>query len=300
MPSSENSVTSNNEQLVLSHHNIFWVKRDGSRVLVCHAGDLLAQAKLTRFPKLDFENCVDEARLEKISSTFLDLKSVLRPKLKMQAVARVRSNWGEWFHSANSCSVLELVLISEILFPELMRAHAATWSQASMPLFHRSCFIATMSALGACALGYASWSYLENIWRVSFAHSVEFAHKGMELSTLGEFEATRVKSEKSSCDLSHIETEYPSLEAVAKIVFERANGEGGPRGLHMAEMTDVERWFAHLQLHTPWTNEFLKNESGWFKSFWSDDEFNIVAKFVDGKPREFISRSDEEYLDFGL
>jgi len=218
----------------------------------------------------------------------------------MQAVARVRSNWNEWFHSHDGYNVLDLVLLSEILFPDLMHAHAATWSKASMPLFHRSCFIATMSALGACALGYASWKYLENIWRISFAHSVEFARNGMELSTLDELEESRVNTVSRQVEFTHVDTEFPSLESVAKIIFERANGEGGPRGLHMAEMTDVERWFAHLQLKTPWATDFINSDSEWFKSFWSNDDFNVVAKFNDGKPREFINRIDEEYLDFGL
>lgn len=300
MSSAENSITSDSEQFVLSHHDIFWVKRDGSRVLVCHTGDLLAQAKLTRFPKLDFKISVDEARLQKISRVFLELKSAQRPKQKMKIVEQVRTQWGEWFHSAEGHCVLELVLLSEILFPELMRAHAATWSKASMPLFHRSCFVATMAALGACALGYASWKYLENVWRISFAYSVQFAEHGMELSALDELERARVKNDITAAPLTSVDTEFPSLEAVARMTYERANGSGNPRGLHMAEMSDIERWYAHLQLNTPWASDFITNTSEWFKSFWSNDEFRIVAKFMDANARENSNRSDEEYLDFGL
>lgn len=122
----------------------------------------------------------------------------------------------------------------------------------------------------------------------------------MELSALSELETNRTEGLISVHKLSNIETDFPSLEDVAKLVFERANGDGGPRGLHMAEMTDVERWFAHLQLSTPWTSDFLGRDNEWLKEVWSRDEFSIVAKFVDGKPLSFVSRADEEYLDFGL
>ena len=71
----ENFDLSQYGQSQLSAHDIYWVKRDGSRVLVRRAGEYLDQENLKRYPKLDFEIKIDHLKILPAKEILLKLKS---------------------------------------------------------------------------------------------------------------------------------------------------------------------------------------------------------------------------------
>lgn len=297
MSYAENVAPESQNEFVLSHHDIYWVKLNGSSVLVCRVGDLIEHARLDRFPKKEFKSKIDPTRISTIAQTLHELTKAKRPRAKMQIVEAIRSQWDEWFHQYEKLSVVEIILLSEQLVPEQMKQHADVWAKASMPLFHRSCYIATMTVMGASALGYASWNYLSELWKMAFSHSAMFALHGMGHTELPCLESVRVGKKESIPKLTTLESSYPSLHDVAKLVFERADGSGFPRGINVAEMNDVERWYAHLQMSVPWSQDFIGGDVSWHENFWIEDHFHVIQKL---NHKNNNVKTNDEYLDFGL
>lgn len=291
-----NPIFEEHDDIVLSRHDVYWQKRDGSRVLVCRAGDLVSHAHLDRFKNIHQECRVDLERLNSIIEILAPLKNPMRAKEKMQVVQTLRDCWSDYF-GHDQIALLEVVILSELLVPDMMKSNASLWSKASMSLFHRSCFVATMSLIGSCALGYSSWSFLSEIWRMSFALSSQYAEAGLDLSSLPKFELVRTQKTNEKPKLVvDTKADFKSLVEVTNLFFEQPDGNGFPRELNIAEMTDVERLYAHIQNNTPW--EFDLSDDEWWGEFWSNDIFHVLKK-LQGDQRANI-KSKDEYLDFGL
>lgn len=284
---------------VLSTHHLFWVKRDGSRVLVCRTGDLVSAAKLERYPKLETETLVNLERVEEIASLFLQLKEIQRPKDKMILVAKIRASWAQWFLSEEKVSPLELILVCEKLMGSLMKEHADEWSEASLALFHRSCLVATLSVMGVASLGYASWKYLESIWTISFSHNAKFKLTGMNYSSLEKLDKSRTQSIPSTIEVKPIQTDYQSLDFASSLVFEKADGSGQPRGTTLSELSDSERWFAHVQNNISWNLDLTSMPNTDWAELWTKDNYNILKKLYDAK-KEAFENYENTYLEFGL
>src|SRR5690606_17196386 len=93
------------------------------------------------------------------------------------------------------------------------------------------------------------------------------------------------------------QADFPTVQEISTMLFEKPDGSGGPRGLHVVEMNDVERWYAHVQKNLPWDSNILEANE-WPNGFWSNDEFNILRKMNGNKKN--IKTMSNEYLDFGL
>tara|TARA_R110000868_G_scaffold86182_11_gene241754 strand:+ start:133 stop:1023 length:891 start_codon:yes stop_codon:yes gene_type:complete len=292
----ENSNIDEYQNVVLSSQNIFWVKRDGSRVLVCRAGDLIANARLERFPKLETEEVVSTEMMQEISSIFHALEVAVRPREKMKTVKAVRESWTLWFNSHDSLSPLEVILLSEYLMPKDLQNNSTNWSAASLQLFHRSCFIATLFTLGTCALGYHSWKFLREAWILSFSLSSHYSVAGMKTSDLENLRSGDKSSEFVEQLISSVELEFDGLKNVVSRMFENAKGTGGPRGLVPAELTDIERLYAHLESTV---SPIVDLNDVKMRDLWKTDHFKIVSKLSDNDGNE-VKLVDEIYLEFGL
>ncbi|MBH47456.1 MAG: hypothetical protein CME71_04735 [Halobacteriovorax sp.] len=284
------------ENIVLSAQNVFWVKRDGSRVLVCRAGDLLANARLERFPKLESEQIISVKKLQEVSNIFSSLESATRPREKMKIVKTIRENWTLWFNSHESLSALEIILLSEYLMPKQLKENSSEWSEASLHLFQRSCFISTLFTLGTCALGYHSWKFLRDAWAISFCLSSHYSKEGMKASdmkALGDGEVDQNFVEKM---IESVDLKFVGLKQVAARMFERQSASATPYGLKTEELSDIERLFAHLESKVSYLTDFQDYE---LKKIWRDDQFKIVHKLYDNNGSDFAVVEDV-YLEFGL
>tara|TARA_R110000868_G_scaffold30668_1_gene113176 strand:- start:6369 stop:7259 length:891 start_codon:yes stop_codon:yes gene_type:complete len=292
----ENSNPHEYENIVLSAQNIFWVKRDGSRVLVCRAGDLLANARLERFPKLESEQIVSPKKLQEIANVFSSLEKAKRPREKMKTVKSIRENWTLWFNSHESLSVIEVILLSEHLMPQELKENSKEWSGASLQLFQRSCFISTLFTLGTCALGYHSWNFLRDAWAISFCLNSHYSKVGMKISDLKSLDDGQIDQPFVERVIESVDLEFAGLKQVAAKMFEKPSVGTSPYGLRVEELSDIERLFAHLESRVPYQSEFEEYE---LRKIWRDDQFKIVHKLYDNNGGDF-SMVEDVYLEFGL
>ncbi len=276
---------------LLSPNDIFWIKRDGARVLICRAGDLIDSARLQRFENLEIVSRVDEEKLETVFSVLQELRHTIRPKDKMKIVSQVRKNWSQWFSGPERLTPIELIILGQRLMQDSMRVHIQAWAKASMPLFHRSCVAGLLNLCGAVALGYASWPYLEDLWRLSFSHSASFGLHGMTGKTLSCLEYVRTQHQAAKIFVEPLAASFPSVAVIFKRTHE------AQQTLSACEMNDIERWFTHIQKSMPWDIDLLQDMK-WWDSFFYHDKFFILGKM--GESIENMGSAESEYIDFEI
>ncbi len=282
----------------LSAHDIYWVKRDGSRVLVRRAGEFLDQENLKRYPKLDFELKIDHQKISTIKEYFLSLKNGLRPKDKLRLSQKIRDRWEEIFFSDDSMTPLEIIILGDEIMCQVYSEFAKDWSTPSTILFQRSCLIASLSMMGAVSLGYTSWSYLENIWLVNFSYSAHYQNNNMKYSDLDLLEKNRSDEKIDVSEINLLPSKYVSLKAMMELVFEKSDGSGQPKHLNLNELSDLERWFNHLQQTIKWNSSLLQESGQVWKNLWSQDNFRVLEKLKN--KNEASSQQSEQYIEFEL
>lgn len=282
----------------LSAHDIYWVKRDGSRVLVRRAGEFLDHENLKRYPKLDFEIKIDHTKILAAKEILLNFKETHRPKDKIKLANKMRAIWSDLFFAPTSLTPLEVMILGDEIMAQAYQELAKTWSTPSTILFQRSCLIASLSILGAVSLGYTSWSFLEDLWKLNFTYSAYFSDEGMKLSDLDDLEKSRIGTDENQFKFSPIESRYHSISQMRELVFEKADGSGIPRGLACHELNDLERWFNYLHQTISWSQSIAAQDNQHWKNIWSEDSFDILSK-LQSDPMN-TTTINQEYIEFEL
>tara|TARA_R110002049_G_scaffold59208_1_gene160416 strand:- start:129 stop:1025 length:897 start_codon:yes stop_codon:yes gene_type:complete len=286
------------DECQLSAHDIYWVKRDGARVLVRRAGDFLDQENLKKYPKLDFELKVDHQKITKLKDILLSLKEGLRPKDKLRLSQKLRDQWDHLFFTDESMTALEFLILGDELMCHKYSEFAKDWSSPSTMLFQRSVLIASLSMMGAVSLGYTSWSYLENMWLVNFSYSAFYHENSMRFSELDLMEERRVGKNNSIQKIDTLKSEFISLEAMMNLVFEKPDASETPKQIHLNELSDIERWFNYLQQTISWNSPLhLENNQLW-KNLWIEDTHYILDKLRNIS--EVQTHKNEQYIEFEL
>ena len=292
----ENFDLSQYGQSQLSAHDIYWVKRDGSRLLVRRAGEFLDQENLKRYPKLDFEIKIDDEKISSLKEILSKLKESPRPKEKIKLANSVRNMWNEWFFSPASLSPLEIMIVGDEVMSEAYKELAKDWSNPSTLLFQRSCLIASLSLLGAVSLGYTSWDYLKDIWKLNFTYSAYFHENGMKFCDLDDLEKARVENSNTEFDFVALENKFISVAQMVSLIFEKSNGTGKPRKITYHELNDMERWFNYLHQTISWNKALVNQDNQYWKTIWAEDSFDILSKL---QSDSMISKN-HEYIEFEL
>ncbi len=282
----------------LSAHDIYWVKRDGSRVLVRRAGEFLDNENLKRYPKLDFEIKIDHSKIIAAKEILLSLKNIQRPKDKIKLANKVRALWSEWFFSPSSLTPLEVMILGDEVMAQTYQELAKNWSAPSTSLFQRSCLIASLSILGAVSLGYTSWTFLEDLWKLNFTYSAYFSDEGMKFSDLEDLEKSRESLKANLFEFKPIESRYVSLQQMRELVFEKADGSGKAKGLSYQELNDLERWFNYLHQTISWSHSLINEDNQHWKNIWTEDSFDILSKLQSESIN--MSAMNQEYIEFEL
>lgn len=281
--------TKENHTWLISRDDVYWIKRSGARVLICRAGDLIDHESIARFENIERVCKVDLQKLQTIFQEISQLQNSARARERMKITNNIRSNWETWFLSSQKLSVLELVVLADMLMHESLKLHVDVWAKASMPLFHRSSVVGLVAMFGAIALGYNSWSYLEQIWQVSFSHSVSFALNGMTEKTIQCLEHARIYKRNSGIDVKASSESFPSLQNVYELSqYEQAA---------LSQLTDMERWYRHIQANTPWGLELSIELQPWWDRFFEQDNFRVTNKVCDF---EKTFQEESAYRDFEL
>ncbi|PIP90465.1 MAG: hypothetical protein COW01_10195 [Bdellovibrionales bacterium CG12_big_fil_rev_8_21_14_0_65_38_15] len=292
----ENFDLSQYGQSQLSAHDIYWVKRDGSRVLVRRAGEYLDQENLKRYPKLDFEIKIDHLKILPAKEILLKLKTGLRPKEKIKLANNVRDLWSEWFFSPTSLSPLEIMILGDEIMSDSYKELASEWSAPSTILFQRSCLIASLSLLGAISLGYTSWKFLEELWKINFTYSAHFSEKGMKLSDLNDLEKNRTGKDEQTYSFTLMKSQFVSIVQMTELIFEKSDGTGAPKNISYHELSDLERWFNYLHQSISWNKTLVDQDNQHWKNIWAEDPFDILSKLQS----DSVDSMNHEYIEFEL
>jgi hypothetical protein len=282
-------VNKENAKSIISASDIYWVRRDQSRLLVCRAGDLLSHARLDRFPKITHELKVNEEKIQHVVDVMSCLASSKSVREKMLVVNQVRAHWQRWFVSDEKLTPLELVILGERIMHEPLQGHAEIWAKASTELFHRSCTSGTLLIFGAVSLGYHSWSFLGELWRMAFSYSATFALEEMSQRSLPCLELARTKKYELDDRIYSGMRHDSSMEVVFNF-----HPTSSKRSFY--ELSDLERWYGHIQQMIPWDKNILK-ETAWWKNFHSEDDFKIINKIFENEKVRLV---EDHYINFEL
>ncbi len=258
--------------------DLFWSKSDGRLFRLLEAGDPLTPAWIQRYLKphikvvtTEVVNRVKQKEYSKALKRYLNGRSEkLRILNRDQMLGLIKPL--VWDGTQNG-SWLDLVCV---FHNELYREENMTLDFELRPLqFKRQALVATMTVIGAMALGYHKKEYLEDLYLLSFFYDLSLKPK--ETPVLFEFIDSERKSEEKFLEikskLNHQELDvyqthpvddfnlvnekylqffrYPSVVKMLLWQHERANGMGGPKGLNQEELSDIELWVSYCNRLIP-------------------------------------------------
>lgn len=266
------------EELSFAPGDLFWCKSNGQLFRLLEAGDPLTVSWIQRYlkphVKIVTTEVVSPVSQKEYSRALKRYLNGHNEKLRILNRDRLLSLFKPMiWDGTQDGSWLDLICV---FHKELYRDENKILEFESRPLhFKRQALVATMTVIGAMALGYHKRDYLEDLYLLSFFNDLSLKPK--ETPVLFEYIDSERKSEekftatKSKLTLKELETydshpnedyklvnekyqnffRYSSVVKMLLWQHERPNGTGGPNGLNQEELSDIELWVSYCNRLIP-------------------------------------------------
>ena len=247
---------------ILAPGNIFWQKRDGSKVLLNEKGDVLnfnlikrldeASSDLSIEDEIDFSIHAEvKALYEKYSEEVLMRKKIIWRDKLIEVMVK------EFIKKENNMQS-ELNQIAWSLFSSFEFTEAIVFIERDSNLFKRNLSVASSYTFCAFLLGYYEPYFLNRLFNTTLKNLMSLGASERVFTLKEKLEYLRMQDSFSEEDFEYIK-EIASTEIISKtVVFEKYDGSG-MRNLNSREMSDLEVVFIALSEMFSYSEATSKN-----------------------------------------
>lgn len=251
---------------VLCPFNIYWIKKDGSKVLINREGEFV---NIDLISRLSFAEATLEAEMgesEDEINTLLDYfdqyesEKFLKDKMKFRAL--ILQSFKKMFIDMNCSQVKVNYLVHRIFSSD--ECHSYFKKDCDQEILSRNLSIASVYVLMAFYLGHYDMTFLRRNYSSTFIHLMELGKNSSQMAIKEKINYLRMQERLSEEDKQSAKDLVGDLDTV---LFEKFSGEGLNQ-INIKEMSDLESVLVSL-----------------FEKINFDDSMseNIFKKVVEGK-----------------
>ena len=247
------------KERVFSPVDLFWVKKNGKKVLLVGRGDFLDHTRLEKYFSFSLVTEGSLDHLNEIKSLFENLKEVESDRERYVIAGDITK---EFCAHLNEYSEEDLIILGEELFFDLPQDDISLFSKMKSDYMERASLCGMLSVLMALGFGYYGFNFLKDLYHSHFAVTKIHGLSTLEIDQLENYRTSDDLSldknifEKTTTALSY-RFESKAVKKIAYFMLERRDGRG-PNKLNENELSDLEMIVSEVQRTVSFVKPFWK------------------------------------------
>jgi len=299
---------------ILYPGDIFWQKKSGP-LKIAHAGDPINPKELEKYLKINqtlkIHWLINEKKVEIACKLIQKIKETNFDHIK----AMERQILFDWFtenfyDDKNESTLLELAIIGHREFYKFEEGFTNKCSETSVELFRRCSVLASLNVFFAIAFGYLDYSFLSDVYHITYLFDYSFEREGYSYNLLQASEFERISGQdgrnllKEGSELAIFDQHPYSSKSYAEMDFyqiienknlfeliekhhEKFNGKGFPVGISEQEMSLLECIIIFTAAAIPYEGTEFKQNDG----------RGYIRKSLSAMSSEMLSNSFKKQID---